>query len=264
MPFDVINDRYWIDERYDFLTSEPFNHIVIDNFFKPEVAEKLVEEFPDETSPKWIYKYKNPIEDKRTCNQWDSFPEFTYSTFSYLCSSEFVDIIKQITGNDEVVADIGLHGGGWHSHSRAGNLNVHLDYNIHPKMKMQRKFNLIVYMTPNWNSKWGGGLELWSHNEETNKPLRMEKLVENKFNRAVIFDTTQNSWHGLPEKLTCPQGIMRQSFAVYYIRHSDTNILRERALFAPHKEQVNDPEILNLIEKRSDLKKYSEVYRTTE
>jgi hypothetical protein len=33
-----------------------------------------------------------------------------------------------------LVADLGLHGGGLHSHARGGKLNVHLDYDIHPKL----------------------------------------------------------------------------------------------------------------------------------
>ena len=42
--------------------------------------------------------------------------------------------------------DPGLHGGGWHIHSNKGNLNPHLDYSIHPKMDIQRRLNLIVYL----------------------------------------------------------------------------------------------------------------------
>ena len=37
------------------------------------------------------------------------------------------------------------------------------------------------------------------------------------FNRAVLFDTTQHSWHGFPEPINPPHGKMRKSFAVYYM-----------------------------------------------
>ena len=37
------------------------------------------------------------------------------------------------------------------------------------------------------------------------------------FNKAIIFDTTQKSWHGFPEPIHPPEGKMRKSFAVYYM-----------------------------------------------
>ena len=38
-----------------------------------------------------------------------------------------------------------------------------------------------------------------------------------KLNRAVIFQTNNISWHGLPEPLQCPEDVYRKSFAYYYI-----------------------------------------------
>jgi hypothetical protein len=158
--------------------------------------------------------------------------------------------------------DVGLNGGGWHMHGPAGNLNVHLDYNIHPKLGEQRKLNIIVYMTPNWNPEWGGGLELWSHDEETNQPKTLDKLVDNVYNRAVIFDTTQNSWHGLPKHLTCPEGIYRKSLAAYYVRPAPIDSdPRGKALFAPREEQKNDPVIAELIRKRANVETAEQNYR---
>ena len=148
--------------------------------------------------------------------------------------------------------DQGLHGGGWHMHGTGGNLNIHKDYSIHPKLGLQRKLNLIVYISKDWNPDWGGALEFWSHDHGNNKPLRLEKSIECVYNRAVLFDTTQNSWHGLPNPLTCPNDKYRKSLAMYYLTDIDNGIEdRSRALFAPTKEQENDPDILQLIEERS-------------
>ena len=43
------------------------------------------------------------------------------------------------------------------------------------------------------------------------------KEIEPVFNKAILFDTTQHSWHGFPEPINPPQGKMRKSFAVYYM-----------------------------------------------
>ena len=136
-------------------------------------------------------------------------------------------------------------------HSRGGKLNIHLDYVINPKLDLQRKLNLIVYLKEDWDTSWGGGLELWSHNEETNLPDKREVVIDNIFNRAILFDTTHNSWHGLPQPITCPEGTYRKSIAVYYMTDlpEDTNH-RKRALYAPTKEQANDSEVLDFIKER--------------
>ena len=244
-----------------FQSAEPYNHIVIDHFFEDGAARALVEEFPDFNSPLW-YSYDNAIEKKRAMNNWDRFPKTTYKVFTYLNSPEFVRTLEEWTGIDRLYPDIGLHGGGWHAHGRGGKLNVHLDYSIHPKLQLERRLNLIVYLTPGWQPSWGGGLQLWSHNEATNSPKECVKVVDNVFNRAVLFDTTQNSWHGLPDAIACPEGEIRRSIAVYYLSEPKENAAkRGKALFAPHEDQKNDPSVLDLIRKRSSVATADDVYR---
>ena len=258
-----LNPRDWQALQTQFLSAEPFNHVIIDDFFLPEVAEQLVKEFPAyNTEGIWNAHYNNPIENKKACNHWDKFPRTTYATFHYLCGADFENIVSQITGNPGVQADVGLHGGGWHAHAQNGKLNVHLDYSIHPKLKLERHYNLIVYITPDWQPDWNGGLEVWTHDETTNRAKEKYALIENKFNRAVLFDTTQNSWHGLPKDLKCPEGIMRQSLAVYYVTEPNQGAdSRSRALFVPHEEQANDPAIMELIKLRSQEATAATVYK---
>lgn len=236
------------------LSSSPFNHIVIDNFFEENVANDIASSFPSHSDDVWTVSYNNPVENKKACSHWDKFPSPIYSAMFYLCSLDFLSILRRLTRNDFLYADFGLHGGGMHSHNRGGKLNIHKDYSVHPKLNLERNYNLIVYMTPNWDSSWGGGLELWSHDSETNQPKDCVVEIENKFNRAIIFDTTQNSWHGLPQKLTCPENVARRSLASYYVtslRKNSENI--KRAHFVPYGEQKNDPEIVEFCRKRSGL-----------
>ncbi len=228
----------------------PFNHLVIDDFFPLDKAKKLSEEYPDYNSPVW-FQYRNPLENKKTINTWWDFPPETYKTFCFLNSCEFLSSLQQTTLIENLYPDIGLHGGGWHIHGRGGKLNIHLDYSIHPKSGLQRKLNLIIYLTEGWKPEWGGGLELWSHNPEKNLPLRKEKTIHNVFNRAILFDTTQKSWHGLPEPLDCPEGVYRKSMAVYYMTDPPEHVdPRKRALYAPTEDQKNNQEILKFIQTR--------------
>lgn len=244
--------------------SGPFDHCVIDGFFKPAVANGLEAEFPDFDSEIW-HEYHNPIEIKKVSNIWNHFPPLTYSVFNALNSREFLSILSaEILGGRRLYADSGLNGGGWHIHKRGGKLNTHLDYSLHPKLGLQRKLNIIVYLNSNWRDEWGGSLGFWG-NDSAEKPGALVKSVSPRFDRAVIFDTTQNSWHGLPDPLTCPEHECRKSLAAYFLCEAPANIdHRGKALFAPTKEQEGDADILELIEKRSDVSAAASVYKTRE
>jgi len=229
----------------------PFNYWVIDNFLEFDLANTLSNEFLDYNDPNW-FCYNNPLEHKKTLNNWFYFPSTTYKFMSYLNGPKFLKYITKITKIKNLYPDIGLHGAGWHIHGRGGKLNVHFDYNIHPKLELQRKLNIIIYLTKDWDVSWGGNLEFWSHNYKDNTPKEKIKVIENVFNRAIIFDTTQNSWHGFPHPLTCPKNVYRKSIAMYYLCEPLTNVeQRKRALYAPSEHQINDPEIIKFIKQRS-------------
>lgn len=256
------DNTWWAQKSEEFRSSQPFNHIVIDDFLEPDIANKVLSEFPNYDDSVWSAHWKNAIEDKKGLNHWDRFGTTTYQVFSYLMSNLWIDCLKDLTGIQNIYGDIGLHGGGLHAHEKGGNLNIHLDYSIHPKLGLLRKFNIILYVTPDWDPAWGGGLQLWSHDWVNNKPKECVKEIENKFNRAVIFDTTQNSWHGLPQNLICPKGIIRRSLAAYYLTDANVNSdPRGKALFAPRKDQENDESVIDLIEKRSSVQHANQVWR---
>jgi Rps23 Pro-64 3,4-dihydroxylase Tpa1-like proline 4-hydroxylase len=251
----IRQDIDWYDISGEFLVAEPFNHVVIDDFWLPEIAEQLHDEFPDyDDSRYWAAHYNTALENKKTGNHWDKFPKTTYAAFNYLGSSYFLDNVRSMANRPDLNLDFGLHGGGWHAHINGGNLNVHMDYNIHPKLGLQRKINIIVYLTKDWDTAYGGGLELWSHNSETNQPKECVKKIDLKFNRAVLFDTTQNSWHGLPLPLSCPDDMVRKSLAAYYVGNPPSvTDDRPRARFAPRADQIGNSEIEELIKSRSSL-----------
>ena len=237
-----------------FQYNEPFGHSVIDNFLDENIALKLSNEVLDYHSPNW-FVYDNPLEVKKALNNWYFFPPKTYDFFQYLNSPEFIEKLENLTGIKGLQPDHGLHGAGWHIQGQGSKLNVHLDYSIHPKLNLLRKINFIYYLTPDWQPEWGGNLEFWSHDKETNLPKEKVTTIDYKFNRLVLFDTDQNSWHGFYDKLTCPDDIYRKSIAMYYLVQPMIGEVstRNRALYSPSNEQKNNKEILELIDKRVKL-----------
>jgi len=238
-----------------FRSAKPYPHIIIDDFFKKEVAENIFRELSEfDYKKNNTVHYDNPIENKFACNHYDRFPPNIYNAFIFLNSEMFVNIIKQISSTEKVYVDVGLHGGGMHFHEKGGKLNIHQDYSIHPKIKLKRKFNLIIYMTEQWKESYKGHLEMWSHDKETNEPRNCVKKILPKYNRAVLFDTTHNSWHGLPEETESPEDIVRQSLAIYYLTEADKDTnKRPRALFVPTLKQRNDIKVKKLIEERTKI-----------
>ena len=247
----IVNDQNWFGLSESFLQAKPFNHVVIDNFFVDSFARTIFNDMPgyEENNDA---KYDNPIEKKRTIQNWTKFPKNIYKAATFLVNQEFTGYLRQLTWQNELMADFGLHGGGIHMHQAGDYLNAHLDYDIHPKLDMKRKLNLIVYLNPNWQESWGGNLGLWSHDEETGQAKDLIKSVPPLFNRAILFDTSQNSWHGVTEGIFAPEGEYRKSLAFYYlIPTKDISNRRQKALFVPRTEQKGDQSVVDFIKVRS-------------
>lgn len=243
-----------------FTGVSPFDHCVVDGFFEEDVAYKLSGEFPEYASEDW-YFYNNAIEHKKALNNWEKFPPTTYKAFSLLQAPALTDLLAEALGQ-KIYVDHGLNGGGWHIHGTGGNLNPHLDYSIHPKIGLERVLNIIIYLSPELQPEHGGYLGLWGHDGENQAPGELVSEIEPRFNRAIIFNTTQNSWHGMSRKLDVPAGIYRKSLAIYYLRDPAVGVdQRGRALFAPREEQQGDESVLETIRLRANVAASSKVYR---
>ena len=106
-----------------------------------------------------------------------------------------------------------MFGGGLHQSIKGAYLNVHVDYNIHPTTQFHRRLNVIIYMNKDWKDEYEGHLELWDLTE--NKQELIGKFAP-AYNRCVIFETNEISFHGHPKPLNAPNGINRKSIATYY------------------------------------------------
>ena len=223
--------------KNNFLNGSPFEHVVIDNFLDETYANELYDLFPEKFDD-W-YKYENPIEVKFTYDNIDKLDEKMKNYFYYLSSDKMVDIFRKITNIENLTYDEYLHGAGLHCHPRYGKLNIHLDYEKHPITGKERRLNIIYFLSKNWENKWNGQNELW--NKEANNCVAKTDI---KFNRAIIFKTNDISWHGLPEKILCPEDQYRKSLAFYYVSPL-TSIKNEHRYRKKAKYIVTDNENIN-------------------
>lgn len=208
----------WVDDlcilsklSEDFNNASPFEYIIIPNFLKDEVANKVSEQYPQDLNE--YYSYNNPLEIKYAYDNISNMSPDVQNIFYSLCSNKIIDALKIITSNDKLEYDPTCHGGGLHLHPDNGRLHMHLDYEKHPILQnKQRYLNIILYLSKDWNPEWGGHTELWNENMTE---CKVKSQVE--FNTALIFKTTEKSWHGLPEPIRCPKNIYRKSLAFYYL-----------------------------------------------
>ena len=198
----------------------------LDNYERAKVADALESDFPNEKSEVW-FKYNNPIEVKLACNLLCKMPAQALKLFFDINSPEFVQFVAACTSIPDLQADPYLHGAGLHLHPTGGKLDMHLDYSIHPVSGKERRVNLIIYLNKNWKPEYGGDIELWD-----DKFTHCVKKVNPTFNTAVLFQTSDLSYHGLPDPIRCPVNEGRKSVAVYYVSNPRPNIVhRPKARF---------------------------------
>ena len=232
----------------EFNTNNPFNHIVIDDFLNTQYAEELQEKFPSNYD-NW-HKYCNPIEYKYAFDDINSLDATIKDYFYLLSCPQFVTIMNKLTKINNLEMDPFLHGAGLHAHGRYGKLDIHLDYEKHPFCNKERRINIILFLNKEWNTRWNGANELWNNNV-----TKCMKKTEIKFNRAIIFQTNDVSWHGMPEKVLCPENIFRKSLAYYYISPIITSKpedhYRSKATYTQTSTSYNEGHINKLYEIRA-------------
>jgi hypothetical protein len=216
---------------------------VIDDFLNKEYVSILDNCFPLYSDPRW-FVYDNPIENKKTCCDWGQFQSPMYQLFRELNSLRMVAILANHF-KCVLHSDPGLHGGGMHIHGAGGNLNPHLDYEIHPKLGLKRYLNIIIYLSDTKCSELG----FWA--DDDGQCGALSRQITIRRNRAVIFQT-ENCWHGMARPMEEGSGL-RKSLAVYYLTDTDSQDGNKRARFALREDQVADTALKQLISDRCKL-----------
>lgn len=189
---------------------EPFPHIVVDNFLDENICEKYLINFPSEKDQRWKREVGSQNK-KLSIVDPKLYSDNEYLLLSTFNSSKFLERIEDITGIKGIVPDPHFFGGGFHCIEPGGFLNIHADFNFHPRTGLFRKLNLLLFLNKNWKEEYNGHLELWDYNSK-----KCIKRILPLYNRAVIFETSYKSLHGHPKLLTCPKGMSRKSVALYY------------------------------------------------
>ena len=194
----------------DYRAAKPFPYTVIDGFLPEALLDRVLAEFPQRAAPGAQFKRDQELY-KAQFDPNGLPPGVGTSLFQAFNARPFLAFLERLTGIEALLPDPYFVGGGFHETGPGGKLGVHADFNLHTKLNVRRRINAIVYLNHDWPDAYGGKLELWDTGMQ-----RCEVSVAPLFNRCVIFNTDDTSFHGHPDPLTCPPDRTRRSLALYY------------------------------------------------
>jgi Rps23 Pro-64 3,4-dihydroxylase Tpa1-like proline 4-hydroxylase len=196
--------------KNEYSNASPFPHIMIEDFMDANLLHEVCSEFPEQNRSDWNQMIDKD-QKKFSANKTELLGPATRKVLHFLNSREIINFLESLTGISGLIPDPHLAGGGLHELREGGFLKIHADFNWHKQLRLDRRINLLVYLNEDWKPEYEGCLELW----DTSMKAKVAEYLPT-FNRCVIFNTTNNSYHGNPVPVACPAGRSRRSIAMYY------------------------------------------------
>lgn len=221
----LFDEAFLEDANKRFNDAVPYRHVVIDNLLRPETALALSQQFPSIEQMKTRYNGIN--EKKAEHSEFDSLPKEFGQLKQLLFSKEFIALVEGLTGIKELLVMDDRYGFGLHQGGNGSFLDIHIDYNLHPGSKKQRRLNFLIFLNEEWKEEWGGMLQLWDASVS-----RCVTAIAPAFNRCVLFECSEISFHGY-NQIQCPPEVTRKSFYTYYFSEPATNLRFHDTVFKP-------------------------------
>lgn len=187
------------------MNTYPFPHIVADKQWADAQLDRAWAEFDIIPDHVW-QKFRNEREVKNACTFETAKgygAETCWELRQQMASPGMIDYIGRTFGIPDLEFD--ELGGGLHEIPIGGLLAVHRDFNF-DRQRRYRRINLLLYLNENWQEEEGGALELLGDFGTVS--------ILPEFNRDVIFECSEHSWHGHPKPIAGTRS--RRSLAAYY------------------------------------------------
>jgi len=144
-----------------YVNAQPFPHAVFDDFLPSTWIEHALTHFPNELNRNDYVAASQHIEYlKRGINPIDC-NEAARALFYFFNSPSMLQFLEGLTGIQALIPDPYFLGGGYHEIRRGGKLAVHADFRINKQLHLNRRLNVLIYLNKDWQSEYGGNLELW-------------------------------------------------------------------------------------------------------
>jgi hypothetical protein len=217
LNYGEIRNRFFAANN-DYVTGDPYPHIVLDQLVGTAVVDAVLEGFPAPAADiNWRQLLAKGSDGEKVQFNKQGMPHLFKLSPAIrqliweFNSSTFIRALEGLTGIENLIPDPSLRGGGLHQILPGGLLGVHADFTHHAEYDLERRVNLLLYLNKDWEDDYQGHLELWNQDAS-----RCIKRIRPTAGRCVIFNTDAGSYHGHPRPLACPEGITRKSIAIYY------------------------------------------------
>lgn len=202
--------------------SVPFRHVVLEDLWDQRLLRMVHKEVSRIDDTAWTHTLARGrgarglavVEDKRSIN-FDRCKDTLaiVELHQELASQDFIGRVETWLGLSKLHFD--TVGGGLHRIVPGGLLGAHVDFNVDAQLRWRRA-NVLVYLN---ECGAGGELKLYGESDEP------QVTIAPKFNRTVVFECTESSWHGHPTPLAA--GPDRLSVAAYYFTYEKPPVFAE-------------------------------------
>lgn len=164
-------------------------HFALDNLLPTEIAQRIYNNFP---KPSQMHLLSSPGKLKLKYSHLKDTSSLLQDINFAIQHPRVVAAIEDITEIKNQIPDPSPYAGGISTMLKGYYINPHLDNSHDVRSKRYyRTVNLLYYVSPNWKPENGGNYELWDESIQNNI------LVPVLFNRLVVMETNQTSWHAV-------------------------------------------------------------------
>ena len=196
--------------REEFFQEGRIKSFIVDNLLPDDLAHEIYNAFPNKKE----MVFKNDFRERKyVAAQMNCYRPILEEIIFAFQDPHVVRIVSEITGIPNLIPDENLYAGGISLMCCGDYLNPHIDNSHDHERKNYRALNLLYYVTPGWETSYGGHLELWDHGV-----MQSPRTIESKFNKLVVMITGKSSWHSV-SKVLC-QGERRCVSNYYFSPHS--------------------------------------------
>ena len=220
--------------------SKPYRYLVIDDFFNPEICDEFSKSYPTLDDNKW-YKFRDTFHGEDNVfekgmmgiSNKEQLPSTCLNIINELNSDSFLNVLKSITGLKGLLKDTHNDIGQWagiRAMVPGAYQSIHSDARKHPHLGIEKRITLVGYLNKEWTEKDSGYTEVWN-----NDMTKCVDKVAPKYNRVLIFENTEKSYHGVPEVKN-----YRKTFLTSYLLNTENfNETRPKARFVKRPNEKN-------------------------
>lgn len=248
-----------------YINTLPFPYYVQYNILDDEFAFNIQTEILNISDDKWD-RYDNPLEQKFTLRNKNELPKNTQLLFNILTSDNFVENLSNIVGV-KLYNDPNKNWWGIHKYINGDYLDIHSDAGIHPINSMKKHVTLGIYLSKNWCEDNGGHLEIWEGESVLQDNVKINKCINKvlpSFNKLILFNNTNNAWHGNPHPVKCDNNSTRIFVTLSYLSNEydfPYDNKYKKAFFVKRPDDKDDIEKDKIRLLRANEEKYKEVYK---